>query len=192
VRRKQTAQRARSTLRKIANSLLSLLCVLFCHVVLSVRLRDCLQDREDVVRQSSIESLREAGLADGELLTGELVNDLANRCKDKKINVRRSALECLAQLFEAHVARYWRRGEGAPMKIFRAIPKRLILASKLDPRTASVSVCLSLLTLEGRAVSDGCFAACCLLLAVAVAVCVLCCVLQCERGRAVRRAHFGV
>ncbi len=91
------------------------------------------------MRQACIDSLRDAGLADGDLLTQDLINDISQRCKDKKTQVRRSALECLAQLFEAHVARYWRRGEGAPMQIYRSIPKRLILASKLDLHTASVA-----------------------------------------------------
>jgi len=111
------------------------------------RLRACLQesllDREESVRQSVVESLGEAGLADGELLTLDLVHEIGSRCKDKKINVRRAALDTLAHLFAAHCSRYWRVGQGAPLQTYRSIPKRLLLAAKLDLHTAvSVDVLL--------------------------------------------------
>jgi hypothetical protein len=99
-------------------------------------LQNSLSDKEESVRYAVILSLGEAGLADGELLTLELVHEIGLRCRDKKLPVRRAALETLADLFAAHCSRFWREGQGAPLQTYRSIPKRLLLAAKLDLHTS--------------------------------------------------------
>lgn len=52
--------------------------------------------------------------------------------------VRQAALRCLSDLFSAHCAQYWRQGQRAPgfSDIYRGIPKRLVLTSRLDRHMA--------------------------------------------------------
>lgn len=52
---------------------------------LTVLIQEALLDREEAVRQSVIDSIKVAGLADADLLTPDIIDKVGARCLDKKV-----------------------------------------------------------------------------------------------------------
>jgi sister-chromatid-cohesion protein PDS5 len=91
-------------------------------------------DKEEKVRNAVCKSVCTAALADVGTVELALLNALGKRTMDKKLAIRQSAIDGLAQLFREHCSEYWKLGQGLPksVKKFAWIPKRLITSSYLD------------------------------------------------------------
>ena len=85
-------------------------------------------DRDDRVRKTAVHSLCQAGLIDPEILSPEILQNIAERSRDRREGVRQTALTGLAKLFKHHCSESWKLCRGLPIhaKRFSFIPRKLM------------------------------------------------------------------
>ena len=97
-------------------------------------LQVALQDRDDNVRQASMHSLSRATMHSPALVNLQLLSLMGARCHDRRHEVRKEAIVCLADIFHHHLTPHWRKGSPVPSahRKFSFIPRTLLTACPVD------------------------------------------------------------